>query len=67
MRGFSAEREYNVPISEHQLRGISIHFEADYGAVYKLNYWGTNCRGLSIDVVLRRDESQVVTSAKWVC
>ena len=61
------ELEYNVPASEHELRGISIHFDADHGAVYKLNYWGTNCRGLSIDVVLRRDEISVLRSAQWVC
>ena len=67
VQSFSPEREYNVPISEHELRGIGIHFDADHGAVYRLNYWGTNCRGLSVDVVLRRDEIQVLRSAEWVC
>jgi hypothetical protein len=67
VRSFPPEREYNVPISEHELRRIGIHFDSEHGAVYELNYRGTVCRGLSIDAVLRRDEIHVLRSTEWVC
>ena len=67
VRSSPPEREYNVPISEHELRRIGIRFDSEHGAVYKLNYRGTVCRGLSIDAVLRRDEINVLRSAEWIC
>ena len=61
------EREYDVPISKHRLRSIGIEFDPEHGAVYRLEYLGTSCRLLSINVVMRPDDIQVLNSAEAVC
>jgi hypothetical protein len=61
------EREYDVPISEHRLVAISIQFDSVHGAVYTLEYLGTSCRSLSIDVVMRPEDIQVLRTAQSVC
>lgn len=66
-RYLSPGREYDVPASDHRLNSIGIRFDADVGAVYELSYSGTNCRGLSVDVLLSGDEIRVLRSAEWVC
>ena len=64
---FSSDRQYIVPVRGHKLRSISISFDRDYGAIYRLRYWGTSCRGLSVHTALEPNEISVIESWEWVC
>ena len=67
IHSLAPEYEYDIPVSEHKPRRIGIRFNPDRGAIYRLQYWGTKCRGLSIDALLLPDEIGVLDSLVWVC